>query len=125
GPSPGITPMRNQLRPPTFVITSTRWSLRALIAALVLATGISGTARAEILRLDDGSSVEGIVKRVPDGYDVTDSAGKVTHIASERVKGIEISAKASGVVEADSRLASLRRSVENVTDLKSIIESYT
>src|SRR2546423_778221 len=86
--------------------------------------GVSGPAWGEVVKLKDGTAVEGTVKRTSDGYDVTDSAGKVIHVDADNVKGIELSGKVTGVVEAESRLASLRRSVENLGDIKAIIERY-
>ena len=80
--------------------------------------------RADILRLNDGTSMEGVVKRNGDGYDVTDAAGKLTHIAAENVRGIELTAKVGGASDAEGRLGSLRRSVENITDFKVILERY-
>ena len=69
-----------------------------------------------MVHLNDGSAVEGIVKRNGDGYDVTDTAGKLTHIVSENVRGIELTAK-GGAGEAESRLGSrFRRAESAVSD---------
>lgn len=96
-----------------------RWALPVGMA--FMAVGVSG----EILHLNDGTKVEGVVKRNGDGYDVTDASGKLIHVAAEDVKRIEIGSKVAGVVETESRLQSLRRSVENLSDIKAIIDRYT
>ena len=95
-----------------------------LAAALAAGPFLAAPARGDVVRLNDGSTVEGIVKRNGDGYDVTDAAGKLSHIPSENVRGIELTAKAAGAGEAESRLGSLRRSVENISDFKVIFERY-
>lgn len=93
-----------------------------LTAAILVATP---DLNAQIVHLNNGTTIEGVVKRTEDGYDVTDAKGVLTHIALEDVKRIEIGVKATGVVETENRLLSLRRSVENVADLKSIIDRYS
>ncbi len=98
-----------------------------LVAAWTLTVGMlfaPSASYAQIIHLNDGTSLEGVVKRTEDGYDVTDAKGKLTHVPLEDVKRIEIGTKTPGVVETESRLLSLRRSVENVADLKVIIERY-
>jgi tetratricopeptide (TPR) repeat protein len=92
--------------------------------ALSLATALPFYAGGDTIRLNDGSSVEGTAKRNGDVYDVTDAAGKVTHIPVTNVKGIDIGNKVPGALEAESRLLSLRRSVESSSDIKSILERY-
>jgi tetratricopeptide (TPR) repeat protein len=84
----------------------------------------SVSVQGEILHLNDGSTIEGVMKRTDDGYDITDAEGKLTHVPVEKVKRIEIGSKTSGVVETQSRLQSLRRSVENLTDIKAILDRY-
>jgi tetratricopeptide (TPR) repeat protein len=99
-----------------------------LVASLwILAIGIGLAplpAHAEIVRMKDGSSLEGTVKHTEDGYDVTVAGGKVIHIDAEKVKSIDIGTKVPGAAEGESRLNSLRRSVENSTDIKSVLEKY-
>ena len=97
-------------------------SLPVVFGVCLIFTALA--AQAEIVHLNNGSTQEGFVKRNGDGYDVTDSTGKLIHIAAEDVQRIEIGSKINGVVETESRLQSLRRSVENIADLKAIIERY-
>jgi tetratricopeptide (TPR) repeat protein len=95
-----------------------RFLMLLSLAALCVRAG------ADTIRLNDGTSVEGSAKRNGDVYDVTDAAGKVTHIPVVSVKGIDIGNKVPGALEAESRLLSLRRSAENTTDIKAILERY-
>lgn len=97
----------------------------AVVGLLVLGITFStADLSAQIVHLNDGTKIEGVVKRTEDGYDVTDAKGKLTHLLIDDVKRIEIGAKTPGVVETESRLLSLRRSVENVADIKLIIDRY-
>jgi hypothetical protein len=97
----------------------------AAISVVMAAMAVPSIALAEILHLNDGSTVEGVMKRTEDGYDITDAAGKLTHVPTESVKRIEIGSKSNGVVETQGRLQSLRRSVENLSDIKAILDRYT
>ena len=101
------------------------WSRNAAAGLLCAALALSPVARGEIVHLNDGGELEGVVKRNGDGYDVTDSAGKLVHIPLENIKRIEISAKPKGVVETEVRLQSLRRSVDSLSDLKVIVDRYS
>jgi tetratricopeptide (TPR) repeat protein len=96
-------------------------ALFAGICSSFLMIGASG----EVLLLKDGSKLEGTVTRTADGYEVKDTAGKVVHIDAGDVQSIQIgSSRAVGAVEIESRLVSLRHSVENLADLGIIIEDY-
>jgi tetratricopeptide (TPR) repeat protein len=78
-----------------------------------------------VLLLKDGSKLEGTVTRTSDGYEVKDTTGKVVHIDADDVQSIQIgSARAIGAVEIESRLVSLRHSVENLSDVGAIIDDY-
>lgn len=100
-----------------------RWTARGwFVVLLALAATPAG---AEVLRLKDGTSVEGTVKRTEGGYDVTDGAGTVVHIDSDRVQRIDLTTRPVGNVEAQQRLASLRRSVENQSDVNAIIDQFS
>src|SRR5687767_8743284 len=80
-------------------------------------------ASADIIHLKDGTKLEGEIQRTGDGWVVTDAAGKVTVVDSQRVKSFQATANAGADVVAD-RLASLRRSVQNQTDVKKVLERY-
>lgn len=93
---------------------------------LLLTMLVSAGARADVLILKDGSRIEGDVKRTPDGYDVVAKDGKITQVSSDKVASIQIGKstdRKSGDVAKD-RLASLRRSVEGLSDIGQIIERY-
>jgi len=99
--------------------------IRILPAAMVLASFILGSpALAELVHLHDGTTIEGDIKRAADGWYVTDSSGKTTHITSDRVKSIELTAKGNPKDLAAGRLASLRRSVEALPDIKMVVTRY-
>ena len=109
------------------MIKRSRYIVRLPTLVWLLTVGIILIPRVsygQIVHLNDGTTIEGVVKRTEDGYDVTDARGKLTHLMVDDVKRIEIGTKTPGVVETESRLLSLRRSVENVADIKSIIDRY-
>jgi Flp pilus assembly protein TadD len=82
-------------------------------------------ARADVIRLNDGTSIRGDIKRAVDGWYVTDpSTGKVTHVSAEVVRSIELQPKGDPKEVAVGRLASLRRSVEALPDIKTVITRY-
>jgi tetratricopeptide (TPR) repeat protein len=102
-----------------------RVALGVLFWIVAVGAGIAALpARAELVRMKDGSTLEGSVKHTEDGYDVTLAGGKVVHVDAEKVQSIDIGTKAPGAGEAESRLNSLRRSVENSTDIKAVLEKY-
>jgi tetratricopeptide (TPR) repeat protein len=98
---------------------SVRMSRPILLLALILAT----TAQASVLTTTDGQQLEGDIKRVADGWAVTNADGKTTVVPITRVQSIELS-RATSSSKATAGLESLRRSVEHSDDLKKIIERY-
>src|SRR5580765_4903472 len=93
------------------------------VLALGLALMLAAPALGDIVHLNDGTSVEGTVRRTRDGYVITDASGKTTTIPAEAVKSFELKSSASPV-GAEDRLASLRRAVVNLDDLRQIIDRY-
>ena len=91
--------------------------------AFVLALCIASSAMADIVHLNDGSTIEGTIKRTRDGYIVTDASGKATTVSADAVKSIELK-KSPGPQSAEESLASLRRTVANIDDIKQIIARY-
>ncbi|HEV2293841.1 MAG TPA: hypothetical protein VGR35_08285 [Tepidisphaeraceae bacterium] len=99
-----------------------------LIVAVVL-VAVGSFARADIVHLNDGTTLEGKVKKSAQGWIVTDAEGKVTAVPAGTVKSIELKrgaggGDAPGQEVAERRLYSLRRSVENVSDLRDIVARY-
>lgn len=92
------------------------------IAVIGLAL-FAGVASADVVRLKDGTTVEGDIRRGPDGWEVTTGAGKKIVIAAENVAAIEAKPKA-GVAVSDERLASLRRAAAAMPDIKQVIDRY-
>lgn len=80
-------------------------------------------APGDIVHLQDGSQVEGIIHKTDDGYAVTTSTGAVTNVPADKVASIEIK-PASSPEASMSRLASLRRAVENLSDINQILDRY-
>lgn len=79
---------------------------------------------ADVVHLKDGTRLEGDIKKTDDGYRVTDAAGTVTMVSSEKIDSIEPRPK-GGADASASRLASLRRAVENLDDIKKILDRYS
>jgi tetratricopeptide (TPR) repeat protein len=77
---------------------------------------------ADVVHLKDGSNVEGEIRKVPDGWIVVHE-GTITEIAADKVASIEVKPLLTPDT-AMSRLQSLRRSAENTSDIKQIIERY-
>jgi Tfp pilus assembly protein PilF len=99
-----------------------RWSL-VLVGGLTLAAVSPSVVRADVIQLKDGTRLEGEIKRADDGWLVTGEDGKPRFVAGSRVASIEAKPKTDSAT-ADARLASLRRAVENATDLRQIVERY-
>ena len=89
-----------------------------LTAALVGTAG--ALASGDVLRLKDGTAIEGDVKRVEGMWVVTLPDGGSVMVASESVRSIEAGAKG----DPTGGLASLRRSTELATEPGPVIERY-
>jgi Tfp pilus assembly protein PilF len=92
---------------------------------------ISATSSADIIKLKDGTTLEGDVKRAPDGgWTVVTVDGQTRTVARADVKSIEAttathpSTGPSAAAAADENLYSLRRSVENIDDAAVAIDKY-
>src|SRR2546421_11772127 len=93
-----------------------------LLAAMFLASPV--VAWGDVVHLKDGTSINGDIKKAADGWFITDPHGKITHVSSDVVQSIELAPKGDPKDVAVGRLASLRRSVEALGDLKQIIDRY-
>jgi tetratricopeptide (TPR) repeat protein len=80
-------------------------------------------ALADTVILNDGTRLEGDVKRNNEGWVVIGPTGKMTQINAADVKSIQMTPD-TGAAANQERIATLRRSVENLTDLKAIIDRY-
>jgi Tfp pilus assembly protein PilF len=94
------------------------------VLAVALALALAAPALADIVHLKDGTSVEGTVRRTRDGYVLTDSTGKTITIPTDDVKSFELKNSAPTPNDAGERLASLKRAVTNLDDLRQIIDRY-
>jgi tetratricopeptide (TPR) repeat protein len=91
----------------------------ALGAALLVPTPV----RADIVVLSDGTRLEGELERTENGYNVTTAAGKTVKVTSSQIKSVEVKPQTTND-DAKKRLESLRKSAENMADLKLIITRY-
>lgn len=100
-----------------------RRCLSSLAIIPVLALGVA--ARGDVIITNDGQRIEGEIKRVSDGWQVTPADGKPVVISGTKIKSIELSnATMNGGGRSIEGLQSLRRSVEHSTDIDKIIERY-
>lgn len=100
--------------------------ITSLLAGLVLVGLAPAVVCGDVLHRVDGTKIEGDVKKSLQGWIVTDGAGKVTAVPAGEVKSIELKS-VPGKMSADAaetRLYSLRRSVENVSQLGDIVDRY-
>ncbi len=93
--------------------------MRCYSLLVLLMTGICW---ADIVHLNDGTKVEGAIKRTSGGWLVTDDTGKTTRVDDENIKLIQKVSTLSPAELAESKLAVLRRSLEPMDDLGRIIE---
>lgn len=96
--------------------------------SLIALLGVCAAARADSITLKDGSRVDGDLKRNGDGsgWIITTADGKSRTIPGDSVKSVElgIASQPAGGVQSAEALASLRRSVEAISDLNQIIDRY-
>ncbi len=95
-----------------------RWSYPLAVLFLI------APAFGDIVHLKDGTKIEGKLQRVSGGWSLTDAAGKVTQVEDGNVDLIEKISSLSDAELAASKLTSLRRASETVTDPKQAIERY-
>ena len=81
---------------------------------------------ADTVILNDGTKLEGDVKKTDKGWTIVTTDGKTIEVAAEKVKSIQLGKDATkGTPErAMSDLLSLRRSVENLSDVNLVIERF-
>lgn len=101
--------------------------MRNVRSILFITLMSASLAFADIVTLNDGTKLEGDVKKTDRGWIITTKDGKTIEVAADKVKSIQLG-KDSGKVgtpeRAMSDLLSLRRSVENLSDLNVIIERF-
>jgi tetratricopeptide (TPR) repeat protein len=78
---------------------------------------------ADIVVLSDGTRLEGDLERTENGYNVTTAAGKTFKVTASQIKSVEVKPLTTND-DAKRRLESLRKSAENMSDLKLIITRY-
>ncbi len=97
--------------------------LFAIGLAAALIPVLCASSLADVIRLKDGTRLEGEIRRTDEGWIITDRAGKKTLVAFDRVAGIEATPKGGGDVP-EQRLASLRRAADNIADPRQAITRY-
>ena len=101
-----------------------RGNMKTLCGQIILIVLMTvACASAGVLVTTDGDRLEGEIKRVKDGWQVTPPDGKSVVVPITRVASIELS-NPNPNSRAMEGLASLRRSVEHSDDIKKIIERY-
>ena len=96
--------------------------MKWLMVLGVLAVAVA--ARGEIVTLDDGTRIEGHIRKTPDGWRITLSDGKTVLVPQEKVASIEVGNPSTRPAAAAEALASLRRAVEHSSDVPAIIKRY-
>lgn len=92
---------------------------------VLVVLGLCVSASAGVLKLKDGSTVEGDLKKSGPGWEVTQADGKKRVVSEDDVVSIQTSvSNPSDPREAAERLASLRRSVDAMSDIGQIIQRY-
>ena len=82
-------------------------------------------ALGEIVRLNDGTSIEGDLHKTADGWVVTKADGHSVTIPADQVKSIGLSKPAAETPDMAARnLASLRRAVATQADPKQVVDRY-
>ncbi len=108
-------------------MSAQRLLIPAFLAAGLLAPLVAAPApaAADVLVRRDGTQLEGDVKKSPDGsgYDVRAADGTVTRVPRSEVKGVELKTPVTPD-DAQRRLASLRRSSDNVPDPKTAVARF-
>jgi len=85
---------------------------------------LAAAVRGDIVTLNDGTRLEGSLKREEGGWSITDAAGKVIRVTDDRIKGIEKTSGLSAAATAQNRLGALRRFAQTSADLNQIIDRY-
>jgi tetratricopeptide (TPR) repeat protein len=96
-----------------------------LIASIIALSATAGLTWADTIVLKDGTVLGGVVKQVPNGYEIVNTEGKSTFVPKADVKSIKLSNDGKVTEQsAKERLASLRRSVEAESQIDRVLERY-
>src|SRR3954465_11873804 len=101
-----------------------RFRALTLVIAIITPTTTSLALARDTVVLKDGTRIVGDVKKIEGGWRITTPDGKTIDVTTANVKTIEVGNSAQkGTPEAAmSALLSLRRSTENLPDIKQIID---
>ncbi|MFT3786717.1 MAG: tetratricopeptide repeat protein [Tepidisphaeraceae bacterium] len=99
--------------------------LTTTLAALLTAGFLSSIAFADAVVLQNGTRVEGDVKMIPTGYEVTLENGAKKLFTSEQVREVQLTPKTNITEDqARERLNSLRRAIDVEADIDRIIDRF-
>ena len=101
------------------------WKRAVLVSAGLTMGSFCFAARGDIVHLKEGGKMEGLLVREGAGWVVIEGAGKRTFVGDDQVKSIEKTSSLSPAELSESRLGTLRRSVDNLSDLDQIVERYS
>jgi tetratricopeptide (TPR) repeat protein len=98
--------------------------------AIFVSLALAGFSRADTIYLQDGTRVDGSMKRDGTNWIITGEDGKLTTVTQDQVKRIELSGQRKAttpgapVTAGADGLESLRRAADNLTDIPQIIDRY-
>src|SRR5690606_28723129 len=95
---------------------------------LAAALAVAGTVRADVVHLHSGATLEGDLKKTAEGWVLTLENGAEMQLPAEQVKRVELKRRDTGRPDSEaiarSRLTSLNRSVEALTDAQAAVDRY-
>src|SRR5690242_21167020 len=94
-----------------------------IFSGSVVVCAIASVAFSDVVRLKDGSSIEGEIRRAGDAYLVTTADGKIQRVPIDTVAGIDVK-PVNSPDAAMSRFNSLQHAAENMTDIKQVLERF-
>jgi Flp pilus assembly protein TadD len=97
---------------------------RLIILAIALALAFPVAVLADTVILNNGTQLQGDVKRTDTGWTVTTADGKTLDLAANDVKSIEVGSARPTEATAQANLASLRRSVAALASPQLALERY-
>lgn len=92
--------------------------------ALILIAACACSAGADVVRLRDGTRIEGKIRKTEAGWAVTADDGAIRHLRPDQVASVELTGSEPAPATASRALESLRRSAEALSDPASVVEKY-
>jgi Flp pilus assembly protein TadD len=92
--------------------------------SMILVLAIASNSVASVIELKDGTRLEGEAKRTSEGWSIKLADGTTRVVPADAVKRIDLGTGTKSSDQAAAGLASLRRSVEALSDINQIIDRY-